>query len=171
MISTNGAGYLQKNGGSAANYQIVYPVGSGGYYSPMTITTLGTVTPTYIRVRAIPTAINPSYITKYWDVNASANLNNTTATFQYDPAELNGAAAAITYSPDFGTTWQNPPVLQELLHTVPTHLQLQVTNPFVGRWTMGYRSYYSYQTGDWNSFFTWTSIPAVHFRLEIQYRD
>ena len=123
------------------------------------LTTLGTVTPTYIRVRAVPTAINPSYITKYWDVNASANLNNTTATFQYDPAELNGAAAAITYSPDFGTTWQNPPSSGTSSYG-SNSFTITGNNPFVGRWTMGYRSYYSYQTGDWNNPSTWTSDPS-----------
>ena len=64
MISTGGTGYLQKSGNAAASFQLVYPVGSGNYYSPVTISAIGTVTPAWMRVRAVPTAINPSYITK-----------------------------------------------------------------------------------------------------------
>ncbi|MBK7710433.1 MAG: hypothetical protein IPJ37_05440 [Bacteroidales bacterium] len=109
MISTGGAGYLQKNGNAAASFQIVFPVGSGGNYSPMTISSVGTITPTYIRIRAVPSAINPSYILKYWDVSANAAINNVTATFQYDASESNGASSSISYSPNSGTSWQNPP--------------------------------------------------------------
>ncbi len=159
MISTNGSGYLRKNGTTAAGFQITYPVGSGGYYSPMTITSIGSVLPTWVSVRAVPSAINPSYILKYWDVNASAALNNVTATFQYDPAEANGAAQAISYSPDWGSTWQNPPA-SGTQSFGSNSFTITGTNPFRGYWTQGYRTLYSYQTGNWDNYTTWTSDPS-----------
>lgn len=159
MISTNGTGYLQKSGNVAASFQIAYPVGSGGYYSPMSITSIGTVIPTYIRVVAVPAAINPSYIKKYWDVKANVTLNNATATFTYDPNELNGAMPSISYSPDGGTSWQNPPTVGTSAF-VGNSFTITGTNPFAGWWTMGYRTFYTYQTGNWNVPSTWTSDPS-----------
>ena len=159
MISTSGTGYLQKNGNAASSFQITYPVGSGGYYSPITITSAGSVTPTYIRVRAVPTAINPGYILKYWDVASSTSLNNVTATFQYDAAESNSASSSISYSPDGGTSWQNPP--SNGTSSFGTNsFTITGANPFNGWWTMGYRTYYSYQTGNWSDASTWTSDPS-----------
>jgi hypothetical protein len=159
MISTGGTGYLQRNGNAASSFQNVYPVGSGGYYSPMTITTLGTVTPTYLRVRSVPTAINPGYILTYWDVSASAALNNVTATFQYDAAEANGASNNISYSTNSGVSWQNPPSAGTSSFGTNS-FTITGTNPFNGWWTMGYRTYYSYQTGNWSDAATWTSDPS-----------
>lgn len=160
MISTGGTGYVQRNGSAAAHYQITYPVGSGGYYSPMTISSIAAAFPTYINVRTVPTAINPSYIKKYWIVQSSlASLTNVTATFQYDPAELNGASPSISYSPNSGTTWQNPPTVGASSYGANS-FTITGNNPFNGWWTMGYKSYYSYQTGDWSDPTTWTSDPS-----------
>ena len=164
MISTEGTGFLQKNGSAAAGFQIIFPVGSGGYYSPLTISSIGTVTPAWMRVRAVPAAINPSYIKKYWDVTASTALNNVTATFQYDPAEANGASPSVSYSANGGTTWQNPPVSGTSSFGANS-FTITGTNPFNGWWTMGYRTYYSYQTGDWSVPSTWTSDPSGTLQL------
>ena len=155
MIATNGLGYLIKNAVSA---QQLYPVGSNGYYSPMTLTAIAPTTGT-LSVRAVPTAINPSYINKYWDVTSSVVRTSATATFQYDPAELNGALPSISYSPDAGTTWQNPPTNGTASYG-GSSFTITGTNPFAGWWTMGYRTYYSYQTGSWNNPTTWTSDPS-----------
>ena len=130
----------------------------------MTISSIGTVTPTYVRVRAVPTAINPSYILKYWDVTASASLNNVTAIFQYDAAEANGASLSISFSPNSGTTWQNPPSTG--VQSFGTNsFTITGTAPFNGWWTMGYRTYYSYQTGDWSTSSTWTTDPSGTLQL------
>ncbi|MHC1703482.1 MAG: beta strand repeat-containing protein [Tenuifilaceae bacterium] len=170
MIATDGpltgTGYLQKNGTIATDFQIIYPVGSGGYYTPMEISSLAATLPTLIKVKAVPVAINPSYINKYWDVQANRALTNVTATFTYDPAELNGATFSISYSPNAGTTWQNPPAsgvpsfgANSFTITGNTPFTGSV-NPFNGLWTMGLRTYYSYQTGNWSSPTTWTSDPS-----------
>ena len=171
MIATNGIGYLQRTAASAAGFQILYPVGSGGYYSPMTISAIAATLPTYIRVRAVPTSINPSYIKKYWDVVADRALTAVTATFQYDAAELNGALPSISYSPDAGVTWQNPPVSgassfggNSFTITGNTPFSGSIA-PFRGYWTMGYRTFYSYQTGSWDTPNTWTSDPSGSLQI------
>ncbi|NOU17724.1 MAG: hypothetical protein HOO91_09210 [Bacteroidales bacterium] len=157
MIATSGTGYLERNAGATLPQS--YPIGAGGYYSPATISALTTTSPT-IRVRAIPTALNPSYINKYWAVTIpSGAITNATATFQYDPAELNGALPSISFSPDGGVSWQNPP-----LTGAPTFgansFTITGTSTIAGWWTMGYKTYYSYQTGNWNISSTWTSDPS-----------
>lgn len=160
MIATDGAGYLIKNANSA---QPLYPFGSGGYYSPMTISSITPTTGT-LSARAVPVAINPSYIQKYWDIASSVTRTSVTATFQYDAAEANGASPSISYSPDGGTTWQNPPSSGTSSFGTNS-FTITGTTPFAGWWTMGYRTYYSYQTGNWNSPSTWTSDPSGTLQL------
>lgn len=162
MISTNGTGRLLKYGSSLAHYQIVYPVGGGGYYSPMEITSLGTI-PSYLRIGAIPKAINSSYMKKYWELYSTVNLANVTATFYYNHAELNGALQSVSYSTNNGTTWQNPPA-SGVLSFASGSFTVTGTTPFAGGttslWTLGNRTYYSYKTGDWSDPTTWTSDPS-----------
>lgn len=159
MISTNGAGFLQKNAAAVAGLQIAYPVGSGGYYSPVTISSIATISPSNIQVRAIPSAINPSYIKKYWELKPSTAVTNATATFTYAADELNGAMPSISFSPDNGATWQNPP-LSGAQSFSGTSFTITGTSALSGWWTMGYRTFYSYQTGDWNQPTSWTSDPS-----------
>jgi hypothetical protein len=159
MISTSGAGYLQKSAAAAAGIQIVYPVGSGGYYSPVTISSITTSYPSNFQVRAVPSAINPSYIKKYWDLKPSAAVTSATATFTYAADELNGAMPSISFSPDNGTTWQNPPTSGTQSFS-GTSFTIAATNALSGWWTMGYRTFYSYQTGSWNVPTSWTSDPS-----------
>lgn len=159
MISTNGVGFLQKNAAALAGLQIAYPVGSGGYYSPVTISSIATTYPSNIQVRAVPSAINPSYIKKYWELKPSATVTNATATFTYATDELNGAMPSISFSPDNGATWQNPP-LSGAQSFSGTSFTITGTSALSGWWTMGYRTFYSYQTGDWDQPTSWTSDPS-----------
>ncbi|MFN8166665.1 MAG: hypothetical protein U0X76_11015 [Bacteroidia bacterium] len=43
--------------------------------------------------------LDPAYITKYWDLVTSLGGKTITATFQYDPTELNSANSNIVYLP------------------------------------------------------------------------
>lgn len=161
MISTNGSGYLQKNGNtSAAQFTFTYPVGSGGNYTPMTLNSCGVpVAGSYLRVRTVASAINPSYINRYWSVTVNNIPANYTATFNYAASELNGAAQSISYSPDYGTNWQNPPISGT--SSFPANaFRITNGNSLNGYWTMGYRTYYSYQSGNWDVPTTWTSDPS-----------
>jgi hypothetical protein len=155
MISTNGTGYLVKN---AASAQALYPIGSGGYYSPVTVSAVVPNTGV-LRIRAVPLAINASYIKKYWDITTSVARTSVTATFQYDPAEENAAAQAVNYSPDGGNTWQSPPATGSVSFGSYS-FTVTGTSPFAGWWTMGYRTLYSYQNGNWDNPTTWTTDPS-----------
>ncbi|MFN8207170.1 MAG: hypothetical protein U0T82_07150 [Bacteroidales bacterium] len=155
MIATDGAGYLTKN---AASLQTIYPVGSGGYYSPVTLNAVAPPAGT-LSMRAVPTALNPSYINKFWDIVSSVVRTSATAIFQYAAGESNGASQSVSYSANGGVTWQNPPSTGTVGFGVNS-FTITGTNPFAGWWTMGYKTFYSYQTGDWNTPTTWTTDPS-----------
>ena len=158
MISTGGTGYLVKN---AASAQVLNPIGSGGFYSPMTLTSIAPNTGTY-SIKAIPTGLNPIYINKYWDLITSLGGKTITATFQYDPAELNGASNTIVYLPNPpGTTVQCPPTTGVSTFGANTFTITGNSGFTSGYWSMGGNAtYYSYMTGDWNTASTWTSDPS-----------
>ncbi len=158
MISTSGTGYLIKN---AISTQTVNPIGAGGYYSPMTLTSIAPTTGT-ISIRAVPTALNPAYINKYWDFITSLGGKTITATFQYDPLELNGASNNIVYLPNPpGTTVQSPPTTGATSFGTNTFTITGNSAFTSGYWTMGGNgTYYSYMTGNWNTASTWTSDPS-----------
>ncbi len=157
MITTDGTGYLIKNVASA---QALNPIGNGTYYSPMTLTSI-TAGGTY-SIRAVPASLNPEYMNVYWDFVTSTSPKTITATFQYDPAELNGANQVITYDPAPYTATQTPPASGVCSYGVNTFtITGNVSSTTGGYWTMGGSStYYSYQTGDWNTPSTWTSDPS-----------
>lgn len=157
MISTNGTGYLIKN---VASTQTLNPIGAAGYYSPMTLSSI-TTGGTY-SIRAVPVALNPAFINVYWDFLTSATGKTITATFQYDPAQLNGASQIISYIPAPYTTVQRPPSSgTSSFGTNSFTITGNTTATNGGYWTMGNSgTYYSYQTGNWNTPATWTSDPS-----------
>ncbi len=157
MIATNGTGYLIKNVASA---QTLNPIGAASYYNPMTLSSI-TAGGTY-SVRAVPTALNPAYMNLYWDFVTSTSPKTITATFQYDPAQLNNATQVITYSPAPYLSTQSPPSSGASSFGVNTFtITGNVTATTGGYWTMGDNmTYYSYQTGDWNTPSTWTTDPS-----------
>lgn len=163
MIVTDGTGYLTGNAVSPS-LRVNNPVGillSGTYYyTPMTLTTI-TASGTY-SVRAVPEALNAGFINVYWDFVTSVAGKTITATFQYDPALLNGATQLISYMPSPYTTAQSPPASGTSSFGTNTFTITGNTTATTGAyWTMGSSSnYYSYQTGDWNSPSTWTSDPS-----------
>lgn len=165
MIETNSSGVLVKQGNSNASFAIVYPVGSGGYYTPMSLT--GGVTATYtgtatLSVRAVSAFIATGILSKYWDVNTS-NMSITSAypLFNYNINEADASQASYIPWYKSGSTWVNPPN--------PTAAGV---NPFgststaqiAGWWTAGAsappKKYYSYQSGGWNTADTWTTDPS-----------
>jgi hypothetical protein len=157
MIATDGTGYLVKN---VSSTQALNPIGAGSYYSPMTLSSI-TAGGTY-NVRAVPQALNPTYINVYWDFVTSAAGKTITATFQYDPAQLNGASQQIAYTPAPYTVVQIPPSSGTSSFGTNTFtITGNVTATTGGYWTMGTNgTYYSYQTGNWSTPSTWTSDPS-----------
>ncbi len=169
MIATDGTGTLTKYGGAGGTGLLMtYPVGGGGFYSPMIISAFsGTgAAGNNITVKATSANQGSGILKKFWDVTSSYTAITSSFTFTYNnPAEVDGTQSTYTirYSADGGVTW-----------TAPTGtLTGAGVNPFgsincttfAGRWTAGNsnpsgRTYYSYQSGDWNSNITWTSDPS-----------
>jgi len=158
MISTEGTGFLIKN---ASSLQAINPIGTGGTYSPMTLSSIAPTTGTY-SIRAIASGLNPVFINKYWDLLTSLGGKTITATFQYDSSELNGAINQIVYLPNPpGITAQSPPATGTSSFGANSFTITGTSGFSNGFWTMGGNpTYYSYQTGDWNSVSTWTSDPS-----------
>ncbi len=159
MVETNGNGNLIRN--AQATTPILFPIGAGGYYSPVSISSIsGTVTGT-ISIKAVPSgALGSKNVSKYWDVICSTGGKTITATFQYNPAEAVLPPSNIWVKPGAGV-WQ-----------VPTGTASFGTNDFtiagttnigtsISSWTASaLGTYYSYQAGSWNTASTWTSDPG-----------
>lgn len=174
MIVTNGDGAFVKEGTSIANFLTNlpggrFPVGSNGFYSPMTITSLtGSFVGTgAISVRAVPERQpNVPYfnnaLIKYWDVETT-NINGVSASvrFNFAPAEVIGSVAL--YEP---RVWNGTS-----LSTV-SNPSTAGSNPFfsngssflAGQWTAidptTRTTLYSYQSGAWSDANTWTTDPS-----------
>jgi hypothetical protein len=105
MIVTDGTGSLIKQGTTNANFQIVYPVGTGTSYTPVQITSLssssitGTGTFAVRSVAAVAPGIpgNNSLI-RHW-VTSSTNINSPVANirFSYVNGDVNASASASEY--------------------------------------------------------------------------
>jgi hypothetical protein len=159
MIETNGTGNFIRN--AAATLPVVFPIGSGGYYSPVNISTIsGTVTGT-ISIKAVPSFILGSKsVKKYWDIITSTGGKTITATFQYNPAEAVLPPTIIWVKPGVGA-WQAPVGTVSFgtnNFTITGTTNIGTTN---SSWTASaLGTYYSYQSGSWNTPETWTSDPG-----------
>ncbi len=173
MIVCDGSGSLIKQGTTAAEFQVVYPVGTGVYYTPFEITSLtASVAGTgSVIVRAVastapgPPAAAPTDLNKYWSVSA-INLSNINAALRitYDnPGEIGTGGDQTQYVPFFysGGVWTQPGVYSgEGINP----MTVSDISTFAGQWTAReaptYATYYSYQSGAWNSANTWTTDPS-----------
>ncbi len=159
MVETNGTGSFIRN--SAATLPVLFPVGSGGYYSPVSISAIsGTVTGT-ISIKAVPSGVLGSKnVSKYWDVITSTGPKTITATFQYDPAEAVVSPTNIWMKPSAGA-WQVPIGLASFGINNFTITGTTNIGTTTSSWTASaLGTYYSYQTGSWNTASTWTSDPG-----------
>jgi hypothetical protein len=158
MIATDGNGFLVKNGTSV---QTLYPVGSGGYYSPSTLVITAGGTGGTISSRTVSTtSLGAEYIPKLWDIKTSVGGKTITATFGYNPLEVVTAPSVIWYKSPPGN-WLAPNGTSSFggnSFTITGTTNITTTSTY---WTGTIpRTYYSYQTGDWNVFSTWTSDPS-----------
>ena len=158
MIATDGTGFLVKNG---ASLQTLYPVGSGGFYSPATLTITAGGTGGTVSARTVSTAsLGAGFIPKYWDVKTNTSGKTITATFNYDPAEITVTPVSIWYKPAAGN-WISPIGTQSFgvsSFTITGTTNITTTSTFWSGTTPG--TLYSYQTGSWNTPSTWTSDPS-----------
>ncbi|MEX1190046.1 MAG: T9SS type A sorting domain-containing protein [Bacteroidia bacterium] len=174
-IITEGEGVLFKEGNTNIDFTTdmdnvgIFPVGSGGFYTPFTISSL-TCSVTGIgsvSVRAVPSRQpNIPYfnnaLTKHWVVETS-NLSsiNSTLRFNFNNAEVIGSVSLYS-----------PRVFNGSAVVTPNNPSAPGSNPIVttgtnflaGSWAAvdpTVRSaLYSYQSGDWHNINTWTTDPS-----------
>lgn len=170
MIETNGSGKLSRIFNAGGQIPGVYPVGSKGKYTPITINSI-TVTGTGDRTlsfRAVPErhpSVSSSYdaLIRYWDVTASTGYSITAAdvNFTYSPLDVIGDDTKYNVYRWDGAAFTSPAGSSIASNTmyVPT------AQPLTGQWT-AYdpltvrQTLYSYKDGDWNDPDTWTTDPA-----------
>jgi len=159
MIATDGTGYLQQAVTTGTTYTI--PIGSNGVYAPVEAS--GISGSTYMRFRTVYSAtLGSQYLKRYWQVTGSAS---TTATlkFTYDATENPVDPTLIWVRPAAGS-WAAPTGTPSFDNVANTFTITGTTNisATTTEWTAGYppRTFFSYQTGNWNDPATWTSDPG-----------
>jgi hypothetical protein len=178
-IITDGTGSLVKESSTVNEFRSfnsssngLYPVGSGGFYTPYSITAInGSVVGTaIISVRAVSSRQpNVPYfnnaLTKFWDIETT-NLTITSAntSFTFNTGEVIGSVTG--YVP---RVW-NGTALNAI--SSPATPSAPGSNPFTvlnnntiaGQWTaidpVVRAALYSYQSGDWGNANTWTTDPS-----------
>ncbi len=178
MVRTNGIGALRKSGAAAANFEMIYPVGTASLYTPFEITSLAaTVAAGVVSVRAVgslnPNTTGSNALSKWWDVSTSG-LSAITADAQFsyvNPTEVTGNQALYE-----GRYWDG------LVWVVPTGTSAAGVNPFsttgsstlTGEWTAGEPSSFlpvitftsTGGGGNWNNAGTWSPIGGPPTALD-----
>ncbi|MGE0078449.1 MAG: beta strand repeat-containing protein, partial [Bacteroidales bacterium] len=160
MIETNGSGYLIRP--AATTLPIVFPVGSNGHYSVVTISALSGGTGGDIRIRTeFDNTLGSNYLPRTWEAITSILGKTLTAKFNYDAAETSIVPTKIWVKPSSGA-WQAPTGTSSFgttSFTIVSTTDITSTSTF---WTAGLLpdTYFSYQTGSWNNPSTWTSDPG-----------
>lgn len=163
-INTNGSGTFTKNAASAAGLALTYPVGSGGYYTPMVVTNISGTGTNSVSVRAISVNMGTNNLAKNWEVKTGLKPVTATAYFSYNTNEIDGNEAdyEVWYRSSAGY-WSNPAgasvdVANNRVYTTPG------ATSFEGSYTAGANNpsltWYSYQSGDWDNWETWTVDPS-----------
>jgi hypothetical protein len=177
MIETNGIGYLQKagavfNNGAGIGFNIVYPIGAGGFYNPLDLTsgftaTAGTGT---LQIRAVSVNQGANALNKYWTLTISSYTGIiTNLRFTYDVTEVHGTQS--TYAAWYSAgTWGLAAGIRTALGADPfgTNVSGVTAASISGNWSAGTSapgsasaiSYYSYQSGDWADATSWTTDPS-----------
>jgi hypothetical protein len=172
MVVCDGDGSFIKQSSTAADFVIEYPVGTGALYTPYRITSLN-ATPAglgSVSVRAVPSVApgpvpaNSTDLKKYWAV-ATSNLAITSAdiSFAYHLSEVGIGGDKLNYIPYYydGTAWSIPAVASGA-GTNP--MTVSGATNLTGQWTAReqplYKTYYSYQSGSWDTPTTWTTDPS-----------
>ena len=138
MIITSGSGSLKKSGNNSTDFIMTYPVGSGGNYNPMVITSLAaTVIPSAtIAVHSYPIQRMPSSssLNKYWNVTSS-NLSNINANinFTYNSTEIVGTESNYITKRFDGTAFQSPE--GALINTTTKTISATGATILTGDWT------------------------------------
>jgi hypothetical protein len=168
MFQCNGAsntGSLIRQGDAVADFNMIYPIGNGTNYTPITISSLtATVTnPGSISVNTIPAYYSAggaisSDLTRYWTV-ATNNLTgiSSNVSFTYIAADVPSSGTESSYKTSFysGGTWE----FDDAVNTTGHIASASSISNLSGVWTARKpaATYYSYQSGPWSSSATWTT--------------
>lgn len=173
MVVCNGSGSLIKQGLTSADFSIIYPVGTGSYYTPFEITALSaTAAGTgYISVRAVagtapgPPSAAGTDLLKYWSI-ATSNISVTSADISMtyiNPEEVGPGGDQSKYVPFLYShgAWSQPELYSD---AGVNPMTVTGVSEIDGQWTARadpvYNHFYSYQTGNWQDPYTWTSDPS-----------
>lgn len=178
-ILTDGTGSLVKEASTVNEFRSfnsssngLYPIGSGGFYTPYNITAInGSVVGTaIISVRAVSSRQpNVPYfnnaLTKYWDIETT-NLTITSAntSFTFNAAEVIGSVTG--YVPRVWTGTALNAISTPATPSSPGSNPFTILNNNIiaGQWTVidpvVRAALYSYQSGDWGNANTWTTDPS-----------
>lgn len=175
MIITNGYGLFIKEGTTTANFTAfnagagLYPLGTTGFYSPFTISSLtATISGTgSIAMRAVPSKQPnvPYYnnsLVKYWELQ-STNLSAISASmnFSFQVGEVIGNQALYE-----ARVWNGSSLVAPNSPSAPGSNPFSTTGSTIisGSWTAidpaVRNAFYSYQTGNWTDLNTWTTDPS-----------
>ncbi|TVQ12838.1 MAG: T9SS C-terminal target domain-containing protein [Bacteroidetes bacterium] len=162
MIQTNGTGMLVKEGTQSSHFRITYPVGTQNVYSPMVISAFSaSVQGTgVVRVNATGSTAphaNPTDLQRFWTTTTdNISALSTSITFHFAPEDLPEG----TYEPAFhnGAGWMNVPGATMGTTSFSTSGAANLNGVWTAKETVA--TYYSYQSGNWQSTNTWTTDPS-----------
>lgn len=170
MVVCDGTGSLVKQGSSAADFAMVYPVGTGAVYTPYEIASLTATGTGSVAVRAVASkapgapAANDTDLKKYWAV-ATSGLSGITANVKmtYNNSEVGAGGDPTSYIPWYynGVAWSIPTIASG---PGANPVTVNSATSLSGQWTVReqpkYTTYYSYQSGEWSTATTWTTDPS-----------
>lgn len=170
MVVCDGTGSLVKQGSSAADFAMVYPVGTGAVYTPYEIASLTATGTGSVAVRAVASkapgapAANDTDLKKHWAV-ATSGLSGITANVKmtYNNSEVGAGGDPTSYIPWYynGVAWSIPTIASG---PGANPVTVNSATSLSGQWTVReqpkYTTYYSYQSGSWGTATTWTTDPS-----------
>jgi hypothetical protein len=172
MIETNSTGYLQKSGATnGGGIGIVYPIGSGGFYNPLDLSSGFTVTSAVtgtLQISATAANQGSNALSKYWTLTVTGYSGiSTSLKFTYDPSEVHGSQSTYDVWYNAGSSWVSAPGTHTALGADPfgSTVSSVAASAITGKWSAGSSvpgsvtviNFYSYQSGDWNDATTWTT--------------
>ena len=163
MIVCTGTGSLIKQGDNPTNFVGVYPLGTESDYSPLEISSFSSTGTGSFSARVVGSrapGVNDNDLGRHW-ITSSAGLSNISADISFTYVGVDVLGEEDDYEAKFfnGAEWIDVPG--------PSPAGL---NPFYtsgasnlnGIWTLRepIKTYYSYQSGNWNVSATWTTDPS-----------
>ncbi|MBN2610089.1 MAG: hypothetical protein JXB00_00885 [Bacteroidales bacterium] len=168
MIVCDGNGNVIRQSSTTAGFVMVYPVGTNGYYTPMEISALSaSVSGTGIISLLVdgtlapgPPPANITDLGRHWIMSSSGLSSiNASLSFIYNDADISGGDENIYEPAAFTSTWLTP---SGSVNATTNTITVSGTSYLDAQWTAREPIYtfYSYQSGNWNTASTWTTDPS-----------